>query len=108
MEDQLNMGNSFPLEHEFLKDYGLDEEDDEVDIDGEPLFFEQEVTAEANAKKKRKSKRTKPYTKDEDKLLCECRRDIGQDPKIGFEQKDLAFWQRMHGELHEHKKLKPY
>lgn len=27
MEDQLGLGNSFPLDHEFPKDYGLDEED---------------------------------------------------------------------------------
>ncbi|KAE8803599.1 hypothetical protein D1007_20550 [Hordeum vulgare] len=38
MEDQLGLGTSFLLDHEFPKDYGLDKEDDEVDINGEPLF----------------------------------------------------------------------
>ncbi|KAE8766560.1 Eyes absent-like protein 4 [Hordeum vulgare] len=85
MEDQLGMGISFPLEHEFPEDYGLDEEDDEVDINVEPLFFAEELATQANANKKWKRKRTKAYTKDEDKFLCECWRDIGQDPKIGVE-----------------------
>ncbi|KAE8788601.1 putative serine/threonine-protein kinase [Hordeum vulgare] len=53
MENQLGFGSSFPLDHEFSEDYGLDEEDDEVDIDGEPLF--EELYAQANAKMKRKS-----------------------------------------------------
>ncbi|KAE8781654.1 hypothetical protein D1007_45038 [Hordeum vulgare] len=60
MVDQLGLDNSFPLNHEFQKDYGLDEEDDEVDIDGEPLF--DELPAQGNAKKKWKSKQTKAYT----------------------------------------------
>ncbi|KAE8773571.1 DNA repair protein rhp54 [Hordeum vulgare] len=75
MEDQLGLGNSFPLDHEFSKDYGLDEEDDEVDINSEPLF--DELPTQENAKKNRKSKWTKAYTQNEDKLLCECWRDIG-------------------------------
>ncbi|KAE8787779.1 Auxin response factor 3 [Hordeum vulgare] len=108
MEDQLSVHISFPLGHDFLEDYGLDEEDDEVYIDGESLFFEQELTSQANAKKKRKSKQTKSYTKDEDKLLCECWRDIDQNPKIGSEKKASAFWQQVHREFHERKKFKPY
>ncbi|KAE8783393.1 Phospholipid-transporting ATPase 1 [Hordeum vulgare] len=88
MEDHLGLGSSFPLVRKFREDYGLDEEDDEVDIDGEPLFDE-ELLAQANAKKKRKTKWTKAYREDEDKLLCECWRDIVQDPKIGSEQQVL-------------------
>ncbi|KAE8817560.1 Auxin response factor 3 [Hordeum vulgare] len=54
MKDQFGLGNSFLLNHEFSEDYDLDEEDDEVDIDGEPLF--DELPAQANAKSnKRKS-----------------------------------------------------
>ncbi|KAE8792693.1 hypothetical protein D1007_32740 [Hordeum vulgare] len=56
-EDQLGLGSSSPLDHEFLKDYGPYEEDDEVDIDGEPLF--DELPIQANANKKRNNKRTK-------------------------------------------------
>uniref|UniRef100_A0A8I6XHC0 Uncharacterized protein n=1 Tax=Hordeum vulgare subsp. vulgare TaxID=112509 RepID=A0A8I6XHC0_HORVV len=97
--------SSFPLDHEFPKDYGLDEEDDEVDIDGERLF--NELPAQVNAKKQ-KRKQTKAYTHNEDKLLCECWRYIGQDPKIGFEQKASVFWLRVHHEFHEHKKFRPY
>ncbi|KAE8802830.1 Phospholipid-transporting ATPase 1 [Hordeum vulgare] len=52
--DQLGLGRSSPLNHELPEDYGLDEEDDELDIDGEPLF--DELPAKGNAKKKRKSK----------------------------------------------------
>ncbi|KAE8784118.1 hypothetical protein D1007_42332 [Hordeum vulgare] len=37
---QPGLDNSFPLDHQFSEDYGLDKEDDEVDIDGEPLFDE--------------------------------------------------------------------
>ncbi|KAE8784097.1 hypothetical protein D1007_42355 [Hordeum vulgare] len=34
MAYQLGLGNSFPLDHEFSEDYGLNEEDDEMGIDG--------------------------------------------------------------------------
>ncbi|XBI10884.1 hypothetical protein VPH35_138047 [Triticum aestivum] len=79
MQDQVGLGNTFPLDHEFPEGYGLEEED-EMDIDGEPLF-EDELANQAIANKKRKSKWTKAYTQPEDKLLCECWRYIGQDPK---------------------------
>ncbi|KAE8813653.1 DNA repair protein rhp54 [Hordeum vulgare] len=86
------------------KTMAFNEEDDEVDIDREPLF--DELPAQANAKNnKLKSKRTKAYTQNEDKLLCDCWRDIGQDPKIGSEQKASTFWQIVHHEFHEHKKV---
>ncbi|KAE8793757.1 Lectin-domain containing receptor kinase A4.3 [Hordeum vulgare] len=55
-----------------------------------------------------KSKRTKAYTAAEDKLFCECWRDIGQDPKTGAEQKNSMFWIRVHREFHERKKFPPY
>ncbi|KAE8815215.1 Lectin-domain containing receptor kinase A4.3 [Hordeum vulgare] len=57
------------------------EEEDECDIKAEPLF-EDELANQADGKKpKRKSKRTMTYTAAEDKLLCECWKDIGEDPK---------------------------
>ncbi|KAE8773990.1 DNA repair protein rhp54 [Hordeum vulgare] len=60
----------FPLDHEFPEDYGLEEEDDDMDIDGEPLFEEELANqTAAGAKPKRKSKWTKAYTLTEDKLL---------------------------------------
>ncbi|KAE8783382.1 Eyes absent-like protein 4 [Hordeum vulgare] len=96
MCDQLGVGldlDDFPLDHEFLEDYGLEEED-ECDIEAEPLF-EDELANQANGTApKRKSKRTKAYTAAEDKLLCECWRDIGQDPKTGAERKHSSFWIR--------------
>uniref|UniRef100_A0A453F0Y4 Myb-like domain-containing protein n=1 Tax=Aegilops tauschii subsp. strangulata TaxID=200361 RepID=A0A453F0Y4_AEGTS len=55
-----------------------------------------------------KSRWTKAYTSAEDKLLCECWRDIGQDPKTGAEQKASTFWTRVHREFHERKKFPPY
>ena len=47
------MGSTFLLDHEFPEDYGLEEED-KVDIDGEPLF-EDELANQAGANTKRKS-----------------------------------------------------
>ncbi|KAE8801462.1 Lectin-domain containing receptor kinase A4.3 [Hordeum vulgare] len=44
----------------------------------------------------------------EGKLLCECWRDIRQDPKTGAEQKYSTFWIRVHYEFHEHKKFPSY
>ncbi|KAE8805638.1 Phospholipid-transporting ATPase 1 [Hordeum vulgare] len=82
MQDQVGL-DGFPLDHEFPEDYGLEEEEDDMDIDGEPLFEEELANQTAvGAKPKRKSKRTKAYTPAKDKLLCECWRDIGKDPKV--------------------------
>ncbi|KAE8797199.1 Phospholipid-transporting ATPase 1 [Hordeum vulgare] len=69
MQDKVGL-DGFPLDHEFSEDYDLEEEDDDMDIDGEP-FFEEEVANQtaAGVKPKRKSKRTKAYTPPEDKLL---------------------------------------
>ncbi|KAE8785438.1 Lectin-domain containing receptor kinase A4.3 [Hordeum vulgare] len=102
------MCSSFPLEHEFTEDYGLDEEGDELDIEGKPLLFKAELATQADGNKKRKSKQTKAYTRYEEKLLCECWRDVGQDPEIGVEQRHSTFWLRVHREFHEWKKFKPY
>ncbi|KAI5003567.1 hypothetical protein ZWY2020_030727 [Hordeum vulgare] len=108
MRNQVGLDlDGFPLDHEFPEDYGLEEED-EYAIEAEPLF-EDELANQANRPKpKRKSKRTKAYTTTEDKLLCECWRDIGQDPKTGAEQKHSTFWIRVHHEFHERKKFPPY
>ncbi|XBJ13320.1 hypothetical protein VPH35_017690 [Triticum aestivum] len=89
------------------EDYGLEKED-ECDIEVELLFEDELANQTAGPKPKRKSKRTKAYTAVEDKLLCECWRDIGQDPKTGAEQKHSTFWTRVHREFHERKKFPPY
>ncbi|KAE8790992.1 dna repair protein rhp54 [Hordeum vulgare] len=70
MQDKVGL-DGFPLDHEFLEGYGLEEEDDDMDIDME-LLFEGELTNQtaAGAKPKRKSKPTKTYTPAKDKLLC--------------------------------------
>ena len=108
MRDEVGLDlDGFPLDHEFPKDYGQ-EEKDECDIKGEPLFEDELANQAIGAKSKRKSKRTKAYTAAEDKLLCECWRDIGQDPKTGAEQKHTTFWIRVHREFHERKKFPPY
>ncbi|XBI30569.1 hypothetical protein VPH35_054287 [Triticum aestivum] len=92
MHDQVGVDlDGFPLDHEFPEDYGLEEEDD-VDIEGEPLFEAEFANQVAGGKTKRKSRRTKAYTAAEDKLICECWKDIGQDPKTGAEQKASTFW----------------
>ena len=59
MQDQVGLDlDGFPLDHEFPEDYDLKEED-ELDIDGEPLFEDELANQAAGAKPKRKSKRTK-------------------------------------------------
>ncbi|XP_044955705.1 uncharacterized protein LOC123406283 [Hordeum vulgare subsp. vulgare] len=70
MRDQVGVDlDGFPLDHEFLEDYGQEEED-ECDIEGEPLFEDELANQAAWAKPKRKSKQTKTYTVTEDKVLC--------------------------------------
>ncbi|KAE8770332.1 Phospholipid-transporting ATPase 1 [Hordeum vulgare] len=70
MQDQVGL-DGFPLDHAFPEDYGLEEEDDDMDIDGETLFEEEFANQTVvGAKPKHKSKRTKAYTSAEDKLLC--------------------------------------
>ncbi|XBI53007.1 hypothetical protein VPH35_035300 [Triticum aestivum] len=72
MHDQVGIDlDGFPFDHEFPEDYGLEEED-ECDIEVEPLFEDELANQTACPKPKRKSKRTKAYTAAEDKLLCEC------------------------------------
>ncbi|KAE8775492.1 Lectin-domain containing receptor kinase A4.3 [Hordeum vulgare] len=105
MQGQDGMG-TFPTDHEFPEDYSLEEED-EVDIDGAPLF-EEDLSNQAQATKKRQSKHINAYTKDEDRLLCECWRDTIQDPRIGAEQNSSTFWFCVHREFHERKKFMPY
>ncbi|KAE8794420.1 Lectin-domain containing receptor kinase A4.3 [Hordeum vulgare] len=108
MRDQVGLDlDGFPLDHEFPEDYGLEEED-ECDIEAEPLFEDEFANQADGTAPKRKSKRTKAYTAVEDKLLCECWRDIGKDPKTGVEQKHSTLWIRVHREFHERKKFLPY
>ncbi|XBH93377.1 hypothetical protein VPH35_084304 [Triticum aestivum] len=107
MQNLIFEGDGFPLDHEFLDDYGQEEED-ECDIDVEPLFKDELANQAVGPKLKRKSKRTKAYTAAEDKLLCECWRDTGQDPKTGAKQKHSTFWIRVHREFHERNKFPPY
>ncbi|KAE8793335.1 Lectin-domain containing receptor kinase A4.3 [Hordeum vulgare] len=110
MHDQVGVGldlDGFPLDHEFPEDYGLEEED-ECDIEAEPLFEDELANQADETTPKRKSKRTKAHTSAEDKLLCECWRDIWQDPKTEAEQKHSTFWIRVHREFHERKKFPPY
>src|SRR4051812_34967449 len=91
MHDQVGLDlDGFLLDHEFPDDYGQEEEDD-LDIKGELLFEDLLANHAVGEKPKRKSKRTKAYTVAEDKLLCECWKDIGQDPKTGAEQRHLPF-----------------
>ncbi|KAF7041292.1 hypothetical protein CFC21_051108 [Triticum aestivum] len=108
MRDQVSIDlDGFPLDHEFPDDYGLEEED-ECDIEVEPLFEDELANQAASPKPKRKSKRTKAYTAAVDKLLCECWRDIGQDSKTGAEQNYSTFWIRVHRKFHDRKKFPPY
>ncbi|KAE8787740.1 Lectin-domain containing receptor kinase A4.3 [Hordeum vulgare] len=82
--------DGFPLNHVFSDDYDLEEED-EVDINEEAMFEDELATQVVEVQPKRK-RRTKAYTTADDKLLCEFWRDIGQDPKVGVDQKASTFW----------------
>ena len=42
MQDQAGL-DGFPLDHEFPKDYSFEEEDNDMDIDGEHLFEEEQL-----------------------------------------------------------------
>ncbi|XBI93493.1 hypothetical protein VPH35_030329 [Triticum aestivum] len=108
MHDQVGLDlDGFPLNHEFSEDY-MQEEEDERDIEREPLFKDELTNEAVEVKPKQKSKRNKAYTAAEDKLICECSRDIGHDPKTSFEQNHSTFWIRVHREFHECKKFPPY
>ena len=108
MQDQVGLDlDGFPLDHEFPEDYRPKEED-ELDINKEPLFEDKLANEAIGVKPKRQSKRTMAYMAAEDKLLCECSMDIGQDPKVGAEQKASTFWTRVHREFHDRKKFPLY
>ncbi|KAE8808766.1 Lectin-domain containing receptor kinase A4.3 [Hordeum vulgare] len=108
MQDQVDL-DGFLLDHEFLEDYGLEEKDDNMETDMEALSEEELANQTAlGAKPNCKSKWTKAYTSAEDKPLCDCWRDIEQDPKVDAEQKYSALWTRVHREFHERKKFTSY
>ncbi|KAE8818129.1 Lectin-domain containing receptor kinase A4.3 [Hordeum vulgare] len=108
MQDRVSL-DGFPFDHELLEYYGLEEKDDDMDINGEPLFEEELANQTASgAKPNSKSKRMKAYTPAEDKLLCECWRDIRQDPKVGLNKSGQPYGLRVHHEFHERKKFPPY
>ncbi|SPT21065.1 unnamed protein product [Triticum aestivum] len=86
---------------------GDEEEGNNVDISGEPLFID-ELTQRAEAQKRKKSIRTGSYTQDVDKLICQCWMKISQDPRTGAQQKGLVFWTRVHKTFHERKMFGPY
>ncbi|KAE8767583.1 putative DBINO protein [Hordeum vulgare] len=86
---------------------GDEDEGNDIDISGEPLFID-ERTQRAEAQKRKKSIHTGSYTQDEDKLICNCWMEISQDPRTGVQQKGLVFWTRVHKTSHERKMFEPY
>ncbi|KAE8817737.1 putative DBINO protein [Hordeum vulgare] len=86
---------------------GDEDEVNDIDISGEPLFIN-ELTQRAEAQKKKKSIRTGSYTQDEDKLICNSWTVISQDPRTGAQQKGLVFWTRVHKTFHGRKMFEPY
>ncbi|KAI5003642.1 hypothetical protein ZWY2020_030802 [Hordeum vulgare] len=81
MHDQVGLDlDGFPLDHEFLQNYGLEEED-ECDIEAEPLFQDKLANQADGTKPKRKSKRTKAYTAAEDKLFVSVGETLGKTPR---------------------------
>ncbi|SPT19860.1 unnamed protein product [Triticum aestivum] len=86
---------------------GDEEESNDIDIGGEPLFID-ELTQRAEAQKRRKSIHTGSYTQEEDKLICQCWMEISQNPRTGVQQKGLVFWTRVHKTFLERKMFEPY
>ncbi|KAE8810455.1 putative DBINO protein [Hordeum vulgare] len=86
---------------------GDEDEVNDIDISGEPLFID-DPTQRAEAQKKKKSICTGSYTQDEDKLICNSWMEISQDPRTGAQQKGLVFWTRVHKTFHERKMFEPY
>ncbi|KAE8793926.1 putative DBINO protein [Hordeum vulgare] len=86
---------------------GDEDECNDIDISGEPLFID-ELIQRAEAQKKKKSFRTGSYTQDGGKLICNSWMEISQDPRMGAQQKGLVFWTRVHKTFHERKMFEPY
>ncbi|KAE8789069.1 DNA repair protein rhp54 [Hordeum vulgare] len=106
MQDEVDLDlDGCALDHVFSDDYDLEEED-EVDINGDLCSRTSSPTKPLGCSQK--SRRTKAYTTAEDKLLCECWRNIWQDPKVDAEQKASTFWIRVHREFHKRKKFPLY
>ena len=55
----------------YVEGDGDEEEGNDMDISGEPLFID-ELTQRAEAQKRRKSIHTGSYTQDEDKFICQA------------------------------------
>ncbi|XBJ20364.1 hypothetical protein VPH35_011204 [Triticum aestivum] len=91
----------------YVEGDGDEQESNDVDISGEPLFID-ELTQRAEAQKKRKSIHAGSYTQDEDKLICQAWMEISQDPRTGAQQKGIVFWTRVHKTFHERKLFEPY
>ncbi|XBJ10779.1 hypothetical protein VPH35_015580 [Triticum aestivum] len=91
----------------YVEGDGDEEEGNDVDISGEPLFID-ELTQRAEAQKKRKSIHMGSYTQDEDKLICQAWMEISLDPRTGAQQQGIVFWMRVHKTFHERKMFEPY
>lgn len=66
--------------------YGQEEEDN-VDIEGKPFMQMSSLPKTMHKRGGSKAFRRKYTQKDKDKLICKGWKEIGQDPKIGAEQK---------------------
>ncbi|KAE8811942.1 putative DBINO protein [Hordeum vulgare] len=102
-----NHGDSWHEDNDiYCEGDGDEDEGNDIDISGEPLFID-ELTQRAEAQKRKKSIHTGSYTQDEDKLICNCWMEISQDPRTGAQQKGLVFWTRVHKIFHERKMFEP-
>ncbi|XBJ18102.1 hypothetical protein VPH35_009352 [Triticum aestivum] len=91
----------------YVEGHEEEEESNDVDISGAPLFID-ELTQRAEAQKKRKSIRTGSYTQDKDKLICQAWMEISQDSRTGAQQKGIVFWTRVYKTFHGRKMFEPY
>ncbi|PNT67330.1 hypothetical protein BRADI_3g24892v3 [Brachypodium distachyon] len=105
------IGQEAPTYEEEVDEQWVDETQEGVSIDIEPLYTDAGTDAGKDAprcQKKGTSKRMQAYAECEDKQLCEAGLEMRQDPICGAEQKGTVYWKRIYDFFHEHRLLPPY
>jgi hypothetical protein len=74
--------------------------DETEDYDESGEGFEDELE-HPNSQLAERRKRTRSYTEDEDKLICEAWLKILEDPIHGAEQKGNPFWARVNAYMNQ-------
>ncbi|XBI96984.1 hypothetical protein VPH35_033197 [Triticum aestivum] len=106
MRDQVGMDlDGFLLDHKFPDDYGQEEED-ECDIELEPLFEDELANRRAEAEAQEQAH--EGIHGGRGQVSLRVLEGHWTRPRTGAEQKHSTFWIRVHREFHERKKFPPY